>query len=804
MSGSASGLARETAGEQERVDERYARLDLLRSSTERRLRDVRAAGSTGTPAARMERDAFATLYEDRLAQLRAVEDRLVFGRLDLEDGDVRYVGRIGLSDETQEQLLTDWRAPAAEPFYRATAADPLGVVRRRHLTLTGRTVTALEDDVVADGAALPEGMVVAGGGALMAAVTAARTGRMRDVVATLQAEQDAVVRAPLPGVLVVQGGPGTGKTAVALHRAAYLLYAHRERIARSGVLVVGPNRAFLRYIDQVLPALGETGVVMASLGELYPGVRATAVDDDDVAALKGDPRMAELLAAAVRQRQRVPERPLRLSVGTHAVVLRPRTVRAARDAARDSRQPHNAARTSFVRRVMNDLVRQLATAHGTRSDELDADTRQSLEAELRESPDVRREVNLCWMPLTPVGVLRDLWAKRDHLAGAAAEASRQQGQHGRAWRREELARLARPKDAPLTVADVPLLDELAELLGEDPTSGAVDAARAARERADLVAQARGVLESGLVDPSGGGALSAEGLAERWAYDGPRGSVAERAESDRTWAYGHVVVDEAQELSAMAWRVLARRCPSRSMTVVGDLAQTSSAAGAHDWGQALAPVLGTGTRTRSGVDLSRTFTLSRLTVNYRTPRQVMDLASRVLEAHGSPEEAPSSIRDAEVPPAAVGAPAPAGSPAWTAAVVSAVRGQVEVLGAGRLAVVAPHPLVAGLRAALGEALADGDVRGVDEPADAAVTVSDVTGVKGLEFDAVVLCEPRAVLEASPRGAGDLYVALTRPTQRLLVVSSAPLPAGMEGLAAPAGGLSSPPPPASAAQGPRRRG
>ncbi|PWJ55720.1 DNA helicase IV [Quadrisphaera granulorum] len=787
MSGTASGLARETAGEQARVDERYARLDLLRSSTEARLRDVRAAGSSGTPAARMERDAFATLYEDRLAQLRAVEDRLVFGRLDLEGGDVRYVGRIGLSDETQEQLLTDWRAPAAEPFYRATAADPLGVVRRRHLTLTGRTVTALEDDVVADGAALPEGMVVAGGGALMAAVTAARTGRMRDVVATLQAEQDAVVRAPLPGVLVVQGGPGTGKTAVALHRAAYLLYAHRDRIAKSGVLVVGPNRAFLRYIDQVLPALGETGVVMASLGELFPGVRATAVDDDDVAALKGDVRMVELLAAAVRQRQRVPLRPVRLSVGTHAVVLRPRTVRAARDAARDSRQPHNVARASFVRRVLNDLVRQLASAQGTRGDDLDADTRQSLEAELRESPDVRREVNLCWMPLTPSGLLRDLWAKRDHLAGAAAEASRQAGHHGRGsaqgWRREELARLARPKDAPFTVADVPLLDELAELLGEDPSSGAVEAARAARERADLVAQARGVLQSGMVDPSGGGALTAEGLAERWAFDGPRGSVAERAEADRTWAYGHVVVDEAQELSAMVWRLLARRCPSRSMTVVGDLAQTSSAAGARDWGEALAPVLGTGTRTRSGVDLSRTFTLSRLTVNYRTPRQVMDLASRVLEAHGLPEEAPRSIRDAEVPPAAVPTHAPAGSAAWTDAVVSAVRDQVAVLGAGRMAVVAPHPLVAGLRTALGKALDDGDVRGVDDPADAAVTVSDVTGVKGLEFDAVVLCEPGAILDASPRGAGDLYVALTRPTQRLLVVSSGPLPAGMEELDRP---------------------
>ncbi len=770
-----SGLAQETAGEQRRVDERYARLDLLRASTEDRLREVRAAGSSGTPAARMERDAFATLYEDRLVQLRAVEDRLVFGRLDLQDATApRYIGRTGLSDAAQEPLLTDWRAPAAEPFYRATSADPLGVVRRRHLTLSGRRVTALEDDVVADGGALPEGMVVAGGGALMAAVTAARTGRMRDVVATLQSEQDAVVRAPLPGVLVVQGGPGTGKTAVALHRAAYLLYAHRDRIARSGVLVVGPNRAFLRYIDQVLPALGETGVVMASLGELHPGTTATAVDADAVAALKGDARMVELLAAAVRQRERVPDAPKRLAVGSNHVVLRPRSVRVARDAARDARGPHNAARTTFVRRVMNDLVRQLAQQSGglSRGEELDADTRQSLDAELRESPDVRREVNLCWMPLTPAGVLRDLWSKPAQLAAAAADAA----ERGTRWTARELALLERERTSPLTTADVPLLDELAELLGDDPAAGRAEQARAARDHADLVAQARGVLESGLGD----GILTAEGFADRWALDGPRGSVAERAASDRTWTYGHVVVDEAQELSAMAWRVLARRCPSRSMTVVGDLAQTSSAAGAHDWAQALAPVLGTGSRTRSGLDLSRTFTLARLTVNYRTPRQVMDLAGRVLRAAGVVEEVPSSIRDAEVPPSAVAAPGPAGAPEWTAVVVAGVRAELDAVGAGRLAVVAPEPLVRGLRTALADALGDGVVRGVDDSGDAPVTVSGVAGVKGLEFDGVVLCEPAAVLAASPRGAGDLYVALTRPTQRLVVVSAGALPAGMDSL------------------------
>jgi DNA helicase IV len=357
----------ELAREQAYVSRLYDRLDELRGVTERRLAEVRRAGASGTHAARSERDAFATLYEDRLAQLRAVEDRLAFGRLDLVGGSTRYVGRIGLSDERQEQLLTDWRAPAAEPFYRATAAEPGDVVRRRHLTLRGRSVTAVEDDVL-DADALGEGMVVAGEGALMAALNATRTGRMRDIVATIQAEQDRVIRAPLPGVLVVQGGPGTGKTAVALHRAAYLLYAHRERISRSGVLLVGPNRAFLRYIEQVLPALGETGVVMSTPGELFPGVTARGTEPDEVAAVKGDLRMVDVVAAAVRQRQRVPDEPVPLDVDGATVVLRPRVVAAARAAARDTRRTHNEARVVFVKRVLADLVRQLAAATHTTLD----------------------------------------------------------------------------------------------------------------------------------------------------------------------------------------------------------------------------------------------------------------------------------------------------------------------------------------------------------------------------------------------------------------------------------------------------
>jgi len=769
----AGGLARELAGEQTRVDALYGRLDELRALADERLRAVRAAGGGGTHAARTERDAFAMLYEDRVVQLRAVEDRLAFGRLDLADGDARYVGRIGLSDDRQEQLLTDWRAPAAEPFYRATAADPGDVVRRRHLTLAGRAVTALEDDVL-DADAVPDGMVVAGGGALMAAVSAHRTGRMRDIVATLQAEQDQVVRSPLPGVLVVQGGPGTGKTAVALHRAAYLLYAHRERIARSGVLIVGPNRAFLRYIDQVLPSLGETGVVMSTLGELYPGVRATAVEGDGAAALKGDLRMAEVLARAVRQRQRVPRSPVRLDVDGRTVQLRPSVVASARDAARDGRSPHNTARTVFVRRVLGDLVRQLATAQGLRRDDVDAETRRDLEAELRASPDVRREVNLCWMPLSATGVLADLWARPERLAAASS------GLLSAAER--EL--LVRDRGAPWSPADAPLLDELAELVGDDPAVAGAQSAQAARERAEQVAYARGVLEMA-ASSGAGGMLTAEALADRWSGDGSDLTVAERAASDRTWAYGHVVVDEAQELSAMAWRVLARRCPARSMTVVGDLAQTSTAAGASEWEAALEPVLGAGDGAAAsrGLDLRRPWRLAQLTVNYRTPRQVMELAGAVLAAAGVSAPVPRSIRDAEVPPRAVRVEGPVGGPAWAAAVVDAVRADLDLLGAGRMVVVAPDAVVADAAAALAPALPPGALRRADDPRDAAVTVASVADVKGLEFDAVVLVEPAGVLAQSPRGANDLYVAMTRPTQRLVVVSAAPLPPGLDALEAP---------------------
>ena len=414
-------LADEVEAEQAYVSRLYAQLDQLRRQTDTSLKAVIGAQTTNTPASRSERDAFVALYSQRLAQLYSVESRLCFGRLDLLDGQRRYIGRIGISDADRQELLVDWRAPAAEPFYQATAARPQDVVRRRQLTTAGRTVTGVQDEVL-DLAAFEKqgvdgGQVVFGEGALFASLDVVRSGRMRDIVATIQADQDRAIRAPLAGVLVVQGGPGTGKTAVALHRTAFLLYANRERIARSGVLLVGPNRSFLTYIEQVLPTLGETdAVLMATPGELYPGVDTDEVDEPRLAALKGDVRMAEVIAAAVRNRQRTIERPRRLDVDGTIVMLEPAAVRQARDRARRSGAPHNAARVGFVNEILRGLTRQVAAARGT---ELDPETRNDLLALLYESADVRREVNWCWAPITPERLLRDLYANPDYLEPAA-------------------------------------------------------------------------------------------------------------------------------------------------------------------------------------------------------------------------------------------------------------------------------------------------------------------------------------------------------------------------------------------------
>ena len=754
-----AGLSDELGHEQQVVDGLYARLDTLRQRARERLESVRRQGATGTHQARSERDAFATLYEDRTNQLDAVEDRLAFGRLDLSDNTTRYVGRIGLTDDDQVSLLTDWRAPAAEAFYRATALAPFDVRRRRHLVTTGRQVTGIEDELLDLDVTDAEATGLAGEGALLAALATRRTGRMVDIVATIQAEQDRIIRSDLTGAMVVQGGPGTGKTAVALHRAAYLLYAHRRTLERSGVLLIGPSRAFLHYIDQVLPSLGETGVVSTTLSELLPRVSARGEESGEATAIKGRLVWVDIIRRAVRARERVPTTPVRIRLDGHRLVIKPDDVRDAIARARRSGKPHNEARIGFVHDMLTRLADQYVKADGG---SLTPEDRAIVLEDLRLMREVRVALNLAWFPISPKKLLDDLLSRPHRLAEAAPELTP-----------TEQAAVLRPAWAPWTESDVPLLDEAAELLGEDDEVSRLEAKARAAERAESLEHARSVLSSGAAAGSMI-PIDAETLADRFATTGPRLTTAERAASDRRWTYGHAVIDEAQELSQMAWRMLARRVPTRSMTIVGDVAQTSSPAGARSWPYALSRVFGTAWR------------VEELTVSYRTPAQVADAATRMARAVGLPVSPLTAAR--EVDGALVEVSVALDEVATTVARHAALLTN-EFVGpndAGRVAVIAPDDTVDELNAAVRTALANSldlaearRLNGQRED-ESQVAVYTPSQVKGLEYDAVVLVEPAAIAKGSG-GWSDLYVAMTRPTARLVVVHSLPLPPGFSAAA-----------------------
>ncbi|WP_369047098.1 HelD family protein [Sinomonas sp. P10A9] len=746
----------------------YTRLDELREEKRTQLAAVRKAGAIGSIQNISERDAFAAMYEDRLAQLDAVEDRLVFGRLDLDGGESQYIGRIGLSTEDLRRLMVDWRAPEASHFYQATAFDRQGVRRRRHLILQGRDVKAIEDDVLdaemlADGGAHHQGE-----GALLAALNSKRTGRMADIVSTIQAEQDRIIRAPMSGALVVQGGPGTGKTAVALHRAAYLLYSHRDRLKSAGVLLVGPSSSFMKYIERVLPSLGETGVVMSSVGRLMPGITGVPEADARVAALKGSQRMVGLIAAAVANRQRIPATERILDVEGYKILLSPRQVRRARDKARATGKPYNEARNTFVKILLRELTEQLqskveASGSGNTTD------RSYLAEDVRQSRDVRVAVNLCWMPMTAEKLVSELFGRRSILDSVAA-----------GFTEEERDLLRRPVDAPWTEADVPLLDEAAELLGElDASTGHEAARRESERRRDLenAQQTLANIDASLRDQGIDGVVGAEELVAFQQEQETRMTAAERAVGDRTWAYGHIIVDEAQELSYMQWRLLVRRCPVKSFTIVGDIAQTSAAAGASSWGRALRPFFGD------------RWTLEELTVNYRTPSQITEAATRMAAAAGLVVSTPKAVREGRwdpiverVTPAADGTAGHGdGSSAVVRRLLEVLPGELEAADGGLVAVIANGPLVRtareALRAAYGKRVGSGAGSFEQD-----IVVLDPREAKGLEFDVVVVLEPSALLDHEHGKVGDLYVAMTRPTQRLRLISEGPLPAGIGQVAA----------------------
>ena len=741
-----AGLAEERAY----VAALYQRLDQLREESQAQLSKVRSTGAVGTMQNISERDAFATMYADRLAQLNAVDDRLVFGRLDLDSHESRYIGRISLTSESRQRLMLDWRAPEAGVFYQATAFDRRGVRRRRHLLLKRRAVQSLEDEVL-DASVLAEGTENHGDGALLAALTARRTGQMGDIVATIQAEQDRIIRADRSGILVVQGGPGTGKTAVALHRAAYLLYAHRERLKSAGVLIVGPNSTFMSYIERVLPSLGETGVVMSSLADLYPGVRGVEEPDPAVAEIKGRLDWVQIIADAVAHRRRNIPAPREVSVDGVKVSVTPKMIRRGIERAKATGKPYNEARETFVKVMVKEIAEKLERILEERSQGNEAD-RSYLTEDVRASHQVRVLLNLCWLPRTPQALLEDLFSKPDYLAAVAGELSE-----------GDRRLLMREPGANFTTADVPLLDEAAELLGElDETAGREQARQKAAQEQDLE-NARKAVENAapqLEEMGIEGFLDAEAVAALNADSAARMTAAERAGVDRTWTYGHVVVDEAQELSPMQWQILMRRCPLKSFTAVGDTAQGSSPSATTSWQQAFSPFIDDRLR------------VEELTVNYRTPRNIMELAERVAEANGLQTTELRTVREGDHEPVVeFHDEAAALIPAATAAVAA----EHERLGEGLVAVIVPEPLAAPVRESLLKTYGQRLGRGAGSMTQDVVALT-ADEAKGLEFDGVVLVEPAQLLEEAGGRVGSLYVSLTRSTQSLRILASRDLPAG----------------------------
>jgi DNA helicase IV len=731
---STQGYEDELRSERSYVTGLYTRLDAERARVKGRysaaLRSPIDVQNGGTL---VERDAEVRALAKRTKRLDVADTGLCFGRLDAVSGERLYIGRIGLFDEENdyEPLLLDWRAPAARAFYVATAAHPENMRRRRQFHTLGRHVVDFTDEVLGR----PSGDE-GGDAALLAAVNAPRGDGMRDIVATIQAEQDEIIRLDHAGVLVIEGGPGTGKTVVALHRVAYLLYTQRKRMERHGVLVVGPNPAFLNHIGRVLPSLGETDVVFMTTGDFVPGLRVTAEDTPETARLKGSLKIVDVLAAAVADRQRLPEHPLPIKLADVTVRIDAETAEWARDEARASGLPHNEARAVFREIVTWVLTERAIARIGrgwlTRADrEAWEQLRANLLAELADHDKFIAAVDELWPILTPENLLAQLYSSPDRLRAAGADQALWRAD-GDAW----------------TVSDVPLLDELVDLLGHDK---AADQA-AEREREAEAEYAAGVLDlmvsrEDLMDDEdhllASDLLYAEDLADRFVERDTR-ELAERAAADRDWTYGHVVVDEAQELSEMDWRVLMRRCPSRSFTLVGDLAQRRSVAGATSWDTMLEPYVAAHARSKNST--SR-WVYRSLSVNYRTPAEIMTVAAALLAQFAPGVQPPDSVRACGVQP-------------WSRRVTddelsSAIEEFVrDEAGREGTSVVIGPPGVPG-----------------------AVVASQT---KGLEFDSVLVVEPERILADGPRGAAELYVALTRATQRLGVLHRGLLPQALAGL------------------------
>ncbi|MET7667730.1 HelD family protein [Micromonospora luteifusca] len=688
------GVARRSA-----VAEEQEFLDAATAGRDRLVDHLQAELST--EALDAVEQARQRMLRQQYEELRRAREGLVFGRLDGLDGTVRHVGRVGLRDDSEdsEPLLLDWRAPAARPFYTATAVDPQGQARRRHIRTTGAAVVGVDDEPL-DGTMTAE---LVGEGALLAALDQRRTGHMSTAISTLQREQDDIIRAEATGPLIVQGGPGTGKTVVALHRVAYLLFTHRK-MADQAVLVLGPSPRFLQYIAQVLPALGETAVVSATCDTLLTNVRVGRDESRFVAEIKGRALWQHALENYVTSLLPRP-RELKLRWEGEFHVIPAATVAQALTSAVQGR-PYHRARTAFAEQLHHLLAEAVVEQRKALMDEMEEgfedilarvdkgmkhdhhvgsassgsdvdgllseDEIADLRSRIAENTTIARFIEAWWPTLDAEALLSGFLTDRTLLAQFAPRLSP-----------EEITAVS-AEPAAWASSDIPLLDALADLLGD-------------------------------------------GEAPQ-----PQGEfVADHARRQRSWVYGHVVIDEAQELSEMQWQMVLRRCPSRSITAVGDIDQAEAAHRHTSWAQAVRAVFGD------------RWTAAELTICYRTPREVMDLTGPVLKKAGSHNAPPRAVRSAGIAPWELTV-----TPAELAdAAARALRLLQQRWHGGMVGVIAPAERIAGLLPVLSD-----------------VPVLTATQSKGLEWDATLLIDPQGIA-AEPRGWNGLYVALTRCTQEL---------------------------------------
>jgi DNA helicase IV len=659
----------ELVAEQEYLDVAHTALSDMRERAEGLLDDVRQAGNP-------DLDYQAALVH-RVAVLGESSRPLLFGRIDGEHGESWHIGRRHVEDGLGEPLVVDWRAPISVPFYRARTGDTHGLKRRRQVMVDRRTVVAVADDLFGTTDADRSGTRLRGGDALLAELERARTGEMLDIVATIQAEQNEIIRAPLDLLVAVQGGPGTGKTAVGLHRAAFLLYNH-PALSRAGVLVIGPSRAFLRYVAQVLPSLGEEAVIQTTISDLVPRSRSRVVDTVEAARLKGDPRMADVLARGLELRRRSVDRDVTLRARSVSCVLPAGELNDLAATIAATPVPYRSGRAALRSRLISLFRRTLRMAGRLEANE------PWLDREVSSTDAFKSLLDLLWPSVAPAGLVRELLGSDERLEAASTGLLTD----------AERTLLARPKGrraaSGWTTDEIPLLDEAEALI-----------------------------------------------------------------NGRAPSYGHIVVDEAQDLSPMQFRMVARRAPSGSLTILGDLAQATGAWAYESWVEILAHL-----------PRAAPVRTDELTLGYRAPGQVLELASRLL-----PVAAPTVTPTRSIRPGRDGPHITRVEP--DRLLPESVAEAMRLAGAGFLVglVMASDRLAAVVAAADGQAdvgLLERD--GITRP----ITLVDAPAVKGLEFDAVVVMEPAAIAGTDIRGLRLLYVAMTRPIRHLSIVHAEPLP------------------------------